>query len=149
MDRATALKTLNLSPNATETDILKAFSRLTRRYPLHQFPERHTLILEAKTALLNPALAFRDLLLDEQLDLSWIESYTHQVDEAASQQASDQTRLQQTPPPLQQALSQITRSHLKKGLKLFPSLNLLENHFDDLHNQLDPADIQRMMQLFD
>lgn len=72
MDNATALKTLRLEPGAGRSDILTAYTRLARRYPLAQFPERHTRLLEAKQTLLNPEAVFKHILFDNPVELAWL-----------------------------------------------------------------------------
>lgn len=72
MDNATALKTLRLEPGADRSAILTAYARLARRYPLAQFPERHTRLLEAKETLLNPEAVFKNILFDNQVELAWL-----------------------------------------------------------------------------
>lgn len=75
MDRETALNTLRLPADADHSQIVSAYSRLARRYPLQQFPERHTCLLQAKTLLLNPQTAFKDILTEDTVNLSWLNRY--------------------------------------------------------------------------
>ncbi|MBB3061695.1 hypothetical protein [Microbulbifer rhizosphaerae] len=71
MDKSTALETLRLSPGAEPKAIVAAYTRLARRYPMHQFPERHGRLLQAKEILLNPAGVFHKILFDEEVSLDW------------------------------------------------------------------------------
>ena len=75
MNRARALEVLRLGSAATEADIIAAYNRLARRYPMQQFPERHSDLLQAKTCLLQPELAFNHILHEETLELSWLNQY--------------------------------------------------------------------------
>jgi hypothetical protein len=108
MDRETALDTLRLSANASHADIVAAFSRLARRYPLQQFAERHTRLLEAKSALLSPELAFKDMLFEENIDLNWLNRYT------TGDGARLETATADEPSP-RQCLEALFRPHLKNG----------------------------------
>ncbi|MFT5084196.1 MAG: hypothetical protein ACI9Y1_002249 [Lentisphaeria bacterium] len=76
MNREAALSTLRLTAQASHADIVAAYNRLARRYPLQKFPERHTRILEAKTALLSPESAFKEMLFAEAIDLNWLNPYS-------------------------------------------------------------------------
>lgn len=104
MDRDTALGVLRLAADAQPEAIIAAYSRLARRYPSQQFPERHAQILEAKTALLNPELAFRAILFDEQIDVHWLNRYDDQAPQPAGHDAS-----------LQAAMEALFRPYLQQG----------------------------------
>ena len=142
MDRETALATLRLSANASPADIVTAFSRLARRYPLQQFAERHSRLLEAKTALLSPELMFKEMLFEETIDLSWLNRYT------TGDGASLETASADEPNP-KQCLEALFRPHLKKGLTLFPMDTAMENDFTEILDELGPEGLQELIDNFD
>lgn len=69
-----ALAALRLPPEAlpSRREVLEAFARLSRRYPLVSFPERFGELLAARDALLDPARDLRDLFTARQVDLTWL-----------------------------------------------------------------------------
>jgi hypothetical protein len=142
MDRETALDTLRLSANASHADIVAAFSRLARRYPLQQFAERHTRLLEAKSALLSPELAFKDMLFEENIDLNWLNRYT----------TGDGARLEiatADEPSPRQCLEALFRPHLKNGFTFFPMDTSMENDFAEILDELGPEALQELIDNFD
>ena len=78
IDREAALKALRLDAEATREQIVGAYNKLARRYPLQQFPDRHSKILQAKAALLNPEQAFKMILQQDSVDLRWLNRYSKQ-----------------------------------------------------------------------
>lgn len=75
MERAAALQLLKLTTSATREDVLQAFNRLARRYPMAQFPDRHMALLDAKTCLLSNKADFSAVLFDQQIDMSGFAPY--------------------------------------------------------------------------
>ena len=150
MDRETALSTLRLSADASRTDILTAFSRLARRYPLQQFPERHARLLEAKTALLSPELVVKNILFEDRVDVAWLNRYPK---EGQSNEAAARAEHK----PMQLQIEAMFRPHLKRGLSLFPvgtsfgqEVNRLFDELgpDDFFDELSPDDLLEMMEKF-
>lgn len=141
MDRETALSTLRLSTDATHADILTAFSRLARRYPLQQFPKRHTSLLEAKSVLLNPELAFRNVLFDEHIDLGWLNRYSKKDESNKSITSADQD-------PIQFCMEAIFRPHLKQGSLLFPINTPLEKNLSRLLDEIGPDNLRELIESF-
>lgn len=142
MDRETALDTLRLSTNASHADIVAAFSRLARRYPLQQFAERHTRLLEAKAALLSPELAFKDMLFEENIDLNWLNRYT------TGDGARLETATADEPSP-RQCLEALFRPHLKNGFTFFHMDTSMENDFAKILDELGPEALQDLIDNFD
>ena len=140
IDRQAALTTLRLTEGASRADIIAAYSRLARRYPLQQFPERHTRLLEAKTLLLSPELAFKNILFEEQIDLSWLNPYSIDEDKANKNPTdSDQN-------PLQTCLQALFRPHFKKGSMLFPMNEVhMEKTLSRLFDELGPKGLEELM----
>lgn len=141
MDRETALGILRLSANASHADIVTAFSRLARRYPLQQFTERHTRLLEAKTALLNPELAFKDMLFRETIDLNWLNRYT--IGDGVSQDTAPADG-----PNPNQCLEALLRPHLKKGVNLFPMGATLGRNLSQVLDELGPEALRDLIENF-
>ena len=106
MDRETALNTLRLPADADHSQIVSAYSRLARRYPLQQFPERHTRLLQAKTLLLNPQTAFKDILTEDTVNLNWLNRY------AAGETANSGPEVASAEPAPRQCLEAMLRPHL-------------------------------------
>jgi hypothetical protein len=142
MDRETALGILRLSANASHADIVTAFSRLARRYPLEQFTERHSQLLEAKTALLSPELAFKDMLFKETIDLNWLNRYT--VGDGVNQDPAPADG--QNP---KQCLEALLRPHLKKGISLFPIDATMEENLSQILDEFGPEGLREMIENFD
>lgn len=142
MDRETALGILRLSANASHADIVTAFSRLARRYPLQQFTEGHTRLLEAKTALISPELAFKDMLFKETIDLNWLNRYTT-GDGANQDTASDDE------PNPKQCLEALFRPHLKKGRSLFPVGAAIGGSLSQILDELGPKGLRDLIENFD
>lgn len=140
MDKETALGTLRLSTDESRTDIIAAYDRLARRYPLQQFSERHARLLEAKTILLSPELAFKNILLEEHIDMKWLNRYSSR-DESSQLASADQNTL-----PL--CLEALCRSHLKKGFSLFPIDASMEGEFAQLFDELGPDGLQELIEGF-
>ena len=141
MDRETALSTLRLSTDASRTDIVTAYSRLARRYPLQQFPERHARLLEAKTALLSPELAVKNILLEEHIDMGWLNRYSKESKSNKKTTSVDQN-------PMQLCIEAIFRPHLKKGALLFPVDTPLEEGFNQLLNEIGPDGLLELIENF-
>ncbi len=139
MDRTTALNTLRLATDASHSDIIAAYNRLARRYPLQQFPKRHTQLLDAKTALLSPDNAYKAMLFEDTLDLSWLNTYTPQVDANQTTTASD------APVTPKQCLEALCRQHFKRGPDLFAPDEELDADFVRLLNELGPDGIQEII----
>ena len=142
MDRETALNTLRLAADASHTDVIAAYSRLARRYPLQQFPERHARLLEAKTALLSPELAFRDMLFDEQIDMSWLNRYSSQDESNQNPVSADESRLQP-------CLETLFRPHLRKGTALFPMSTHMLDGLGQLLDELGPDGLEELIEKLD
>ena len=141
MDRETALGTLRLSANASHDDVVTAFSRLARRYPLQQFAERHTRLLEAKTALLSPELAFKDMLFEETIDLNWLNRYTTRNEADQETASADKSNPKQ-------CLEALLRTHLKKGRTLFPMDAAMGNDFAEILDELGPEGLRKLIDNF-
>lgn len=141
MNQTTALEALRLKDQASRTEIVTAYNRLARRYPLQQFPERHTRLLEAKTALLNPELGFKDLLFEETIDLSWLNRY------AAEPTASKDTPVGQSSGP-KQCLDALFRSHFKKSVDLFSVDVGMPEDFARILEEIGPDNLQELMERF-
>ena len=139
IDRKTALDTLRLPANAGRSEIVVAYNRLARRYPLQQFPERHTRLLQAKTVLLNPETAFKAMLMEETIDLSWLNRYsTQRTDNGETASAG----LSANP---KQCLEAMFRPQLKKGVDLFPEAFGLDNEFAQMIKALGPEGLQGLI----
>ncbi|MFT5083320.1 MAG: hypothetical protein ACI9Y1_001362 [Lentisphaeria bacterium] len=141
MNREAALNTLRLTAQASHADIVAAYNRLARRYPLQQFPARHTGILEAKTALLSPESAFKEMLFAETIDLNWLNSYS-----INSEKGQDTTSIDEA--HSKQCLETLFRPHLKKGCDLFPPSVGMETEFFQMLNELGPEGLQDFMEYF-
>ena len=75
MNKQKALETLRLTQDNPDREmVLKAYSRLTRRYPKQNFPEKNQLIITARDALLQPDLEIKEDFFADQLDLFWLKS---------------------------------------------------------------------------
>jgi hypothetical protein len=145
IDRETALNTLRLSAQANRADIVTAYSRLARRYPLQQFPERHTRLLEAKTALLSPELGFRDMLFEEAVDLSWLNRYP--TEEKTNQDTVPVgTSPVSTPPHPKQFLEALFRPHLKKNLELSSMDAGMEDELAQILDDLGGEGLQELIE---
>jgi len=140
MDRETALNTLRLSAHASRADIIDSYARLARRYPLQQFPERHTRLLEAKTALLSPESAFKDMLFEEIIDLHWLNRYS-------SKGETNQSSASVDGPHPKQCLEALFRPILKMGLDLFP-VNDSMTEFAQLLDEISPEGLQDLIESF-
>jgi hypothetical protein len=82
MDRNTALKTLRLLGEPQKREILTAYTRLARRFPIQQFPERHKRLLQAKEVLLSPEYGFQEVLFEQKVCVDWCQLPTQAVPEA-------------------------------------------------------------------
>lgn len=143
MDRQTALTTLRLSAQADRRDIITAYTRLARRYPLQQFPERHAQLLEAKTALLNPELGFKEMLFEENVDLGWLNHY------AAKKETSPDTTHTNKIADSKQLLAALFRPHLKKGLNLLAvPASGADAKFAQALGEIGPEDLEEFMKRF-
>lgn len=63
--------------------VLKAFTRLSRRYPSRAFPDIHRKLLEAKSKLLSKQEWVGELLRGNTLDLAWMKPYLPETKETA------------------------------------------------------------------
>ncbi|MEE8056623.1 MAG: hypothetical protein V3T17_02125 [Pseudomonadales bacterium] len=145
MDRETALNTLRLPANASRSAIVAAYSRLARRYPLQQFPERHTRLLQAKTVLLNPEKAFKAILMEETIDLSWLNPYSNKESQGADSDETVPADLLSSP---KQCLEALFRPHLKKGVDLFPNAVGFEDECAQIIKALGPGGIEKLINGF-
>jgi hypothetical protein len=84
MDTQTARTALGVTDTATDADIIKAYTRLTRRYPMQQFPERHQELLEAKDALMQSDRVWQDILFSSQVSLPWLQAHVPSQSNAAT-----------------------------------------------------------------
>ena len=140
MDRETALTTLRLSKAPEPSEIISAYNRLARRYPLQQFPERHTRLNEAKSALLNPEIGFKGILTEEDLDLSWLDKHstTPATEKPGPKEALSNPR---------QSVEVLMRPHFQEGadllLQTFRDENPME--LDPLIDDMDPNELRRMI----
>ena len=123
MDRETALNTLRLPANADHSQIVSAYGRLARRYPLQQFPERHTRLLQAKTLLLNPETAFKEILTEDTVNLSWLNRY------ATRETTSSGSEVARAEPDPKQCLEAMLRPHLMSNADSFSRTGAFD--FDD------------------
>ena len=123
MDREAALNTLRLPANADYSQIVSAYSRLARRYPLQQFPERHTRLLQAKTLLRNPETAFKDILTEDTVNLSWLNRY------ATMETANSGPEVARAEPDTKQCLEAMLRPHLLSNADSFSRAGAFD--FDD------------------
>lgn len=140
MDNATAFKTLRLEPGAGRSDILTAYARLARRYPLAQFPERHTRLLEAKQTLLNPEAVFKNILFDSQVELAWLsEALTHR----------QATNVQEM--PISQLLAELMRRPIKEYAESQINYRAMspDKAIEQMLDELGPAGLERLLGEFD
>lgn len=141
MDRTTALEALRLADQASRTEIVTAYNRLARRYPLQQFPARHTRLLEAKTALLNPELVFKDLLFEETIDLGWLNRYP-------SEATVSKDAVPAEPSGPKQCLEALFRPHFKKSVDLFSVDSGMPEGFARILEEIGPDGLQELMERF-
>lgn len=129
MDRNTALATLRLSGNPDRQTVVAAYTRLARRYPSNQFPERHERLLRARELLLEPDPGFREILFDSEAALDW-----YPRPESASSAESDS---------LPQSLGAILRPLILRGPDLDEQgpIALLQ----EMMEQLDPELLEKLM----
>ena len=131
MDKSTALSTLRLSGEPERQAIITAYTRLARRYPMHQFPERHSRLLQAKEALLNPEMRFRDILFENEADIDWY-------------QPPEQTTTGQGN-SLQQSLTAILRPIMRSVTQPSPELDPL-SFLQDMMEQLGPDELAKLIE---
>lgn len=141
MDKATALSTLKLPPSATRSDILAAFTRLARRYPLQQFPERHTRLLEAKKMLLNPEAGVKEILFGSEVDMSWLNHYICEQDVRDASATEDAHALHA-------CVEALCRPHLQKGRMLCPLPVDFPQELDELLAGLGPEGVMELLNKF-
>ncbi len=142
INREVALNTLRLPIDANRADIISAYGRLARRYPLQQFPERHSQLLEAKSLLLNPELAFQEILTEDVLDISWLNQYSHLP------QSENNVNVVDTNSAMKNCLQALLRPHLLKKAALFE--DKLDIGFDaDIDQILDELGHDGLRKLID
>ncbi len=139
MDRQTAQEVLRLSDSPSRKEVVTAYSRLARRYPMQQFPERHARLLEAKDALLNPQMAFKAILTEQTVDLTWLNRHERQKTNQASSNVND---VQVDP---RQYLEAWCRPHFKKGIELFPDESGCESMLEEMIKVLGPKGLFDLM----
>jgi len=77
MLKTEALEILNLKVESPEkSEVIRAFSRLSLRYPQQSFAARHRALLDARDFLLRQDQVFRSLLFDSTLDLEWLKEFS-------------------------------------------------------------------------
>lgn len=131
MDKSTALSTLRLSGEPERQAIITAYTRLARRYPMHQFPERHSRLLQAKEALLNPEMRFRDILFENKADIDWYQP----PEQTTTGQGSS----------LQQSLTAILRPVMRSVTQPSPELDPL-SFLQDMMEQLGPDELAKLIE---
>ena len=139
MDRETALNTLRLPADADHSQIVSAYSRLARRYPLQQFPERHTRLLQAKTLLLNPQTAFKDILTEDTVNLSWLNRY------ATTGMANSEAVVASAEPDPKQCLEAMLRPHLISNADSFSKTLGLDDELERMIEELGIEGIQGLI----
>jgi len=83
MDYQNALNILAIKTEEPETsDILKAFNKLSRRYPQSSFPQRYSELVQAKELLLNrgPVISFKDYFVRDFVDMTFANRHLKQQD---------------------------------------------------------------------
>ena len=143
MDREAALNTLRLPANADYSQIVSAYSRLARRYPLQQFPERHTRLLQAKTLLLNPETAFKDILTEDTVNLSWLNRYATRA--TARDTADSGPAVASTEPDPRQCLEALLRPHLISKADSFSRTVEFEDELEQMIEELGLEGIQGLI----
>jgi hypothetical protein len=142
MDRETALNTLRLPANADHSQIVSAYNRLARRYPLQQFPDRHTRLLQAKTLLLNPETAFKDILTEDTVNLSWLNRY------ATNGLSSSGPAVANAEPDPKRCLEALLRPHLISNSDNFARIGAFD--FDgELARMIEELGIEGVQGLID
>ncbi len=131
MDKNTALSTLRLSEEPERQAIITAYTRLARRYPMHQFPERHSCLLQAKEVLLNPETRFRDILFEDEVDIDWYQP----PDPATTGQGSS----------LQQSLAAILRPVIRTTAESSSELGSL-SFLQDMMEELEPDELAKLIE---
>jgi hypothetical protein len=139
MDRETALNTLRLPADADHSQIVSAYSRLARRYPLQQFPERHTRLLQAKTLLLNPETAFKEILTEDRVNLSWLNRY------ATTGMANSGAVVASAEPDPKQCLEAMLRPHLISNADSFSKTPGLDDELERMIEELGIEGIQGLI----
>jgi len=130
MDRSTALSTLRLSGEPERQAIINAYTRLARRYPMHQFPERHSHLLQAKEILLNPEMRFKDILFGDEVNVDWY-------------QPPEQITIGQGS-SLQQSLTAILRPVMQSVTQPSSELEPL-SFLQDMLEELGPDELARLI----
>jgi len=130
MDRPTALSTLRLSGEPERQAIITAYTQLARRYPMHQFPERHSRLLQAREILLNPEMRFRDILFGDEVDVDWYQP--------PEQITTGQGR------SLQQSLTAILRPIMRSVTQPLPEQEL-PPFLQDMLEELGPDELARLI----
>ncbi len=75
MDRKQACETLRIKDDHPDPKtVIKAFTRLSRRYPGQHFPEKFADLLVARDTLCRPDQGFREVLFDDEINLSFLKS---------------------------------------------------------------------------
>lgn len=62
-----------------QSDILRSFSKLSRRYPMQAFPQKNADLLSARDYLLDSSIGLQQILEDDDPDLSWLDQYSKQI----------------------------------------------------------------------
>ncbi|MBN4055257.1 hypothetical protein JYU12_00775 [bacterium AH-315-K03] len=132
MDKNTALSVLRLEETVDRTQIVSAYNRLARRYPMQQFPQRHNQLLQAKEVLLNPQVVFQDIFHNDVLNLKWLNQFTTNNNKNSDNNPRYNSK---------ECLEALLRPHFARGFELFYHESTLENMLSDL----DPAEIEEMM----
>ncbi len=131
MDRSIALSTLRLSGEPERQAVITAYTRFARRYPMHQFPERHSRLLQAKEILLNPEMRFRDILFENKVDVDWYQP----PEQITTGQGSS----------LQQSLAAILRPVMRSATQPSSEQNPL-SFLQDMMEQLGPDELARLIE---
>ena len=122
---------------------MSAYNRLARRYPLQQFPDRHTRLNEAKSVLLNPETGFKEILTESDLDISWLNQYsTKPVPDNA-----DPVDPLSNP---RQSFEVLMRPHIQYGVDSLIGTDEMDftGKFRDILKYIDPDELERMHEEF-
>jgi len=60
------------------SDILRSFSKLSRRYPMQTFPQKNADLLAARDYLMDTSVGLQKILEEDNPDLSWLDRYSKQ-----------------------------------------------------------------------
>lgn len=140
MDNTTALKTLRLEPGASRSEIIAAYARLARRYPLAQFPDRHTRLLDAKQTLLQPEAVFKEILHHDRIELAWLSEALSAGEDADIQQMT-----------INQLLAGLMRRPLREHAEAQVGRNtMLPGHaLAQLLEEMGPEGLENLLRRFD